>query len=277
MVWDSCSVSCLEGTKAHIRFEPGATVCAGRSEFEHPGEIDAYVREFFGLQSFDVDARQSMRRTGKYAKVDSAGSPVPTFGDPILDLITDDTGSLIIAGRKIALFTESWRRGLHRMGGISGIDYAIDKVDFLVKDNESGGESGPKVAQLMMSGGFGASQSWYSKQATLKFSAWKSDYWFYWSMGAEIETWGRDFTYARIDSEYALDLGPFCLPLFHDNDDDTDDDYVDEWEWGFTIISTNGARFGPLDRVTSECFARWSGGEYRGVVAAGEPCGGYHW
>jgi hypothetical protein len=36
----------------------------------------------------------------------------------------------------------------------------------------------------------------------LRFKAWKKNYPFYWSMGAEIETWGGNFISATIESIY---------------------------------------------------------------------------
>jgi hypothetical protein len=36
----------------------------------------------------------------------------------------------------------------------------------------------------------------------IRFKAWKKNYLFYWSMGAEIETWGGNFTSASIESAY---------------------------------------------------------------------------
>ena len=33
-----------------------------------------------------------MKRTGKYQRIDRTGRPIFTFGDPILDMITDEHG-----------------------------------------------------------------------------------------------------------------------------------------------------------------------------------------
>ena len=55
----------------------------------------------------------------------------------------------------------------------------------------------------------------------------------YWSMGAEIETWGQNFDEALIESRY-LDtfLQQTCAAVKVDSDHDSNDDY---------LASTNGA------------------------------------
>lgn len=99
----------------------------------------------------------------------------------------------------------------------------------------------------------------------LRFKAWKKKYAVYWSMGAEIETWGHDFDVAEIQSRY-LDtvVGQVCAAMKVDSDRDTDDDYVDEYEWGINAPQ-------PL-RVVSNCSAEWHGERFGGQVAAGPEC-----
>jgi hypothetical protein len=84
-------------------------------------------------------------------------------------------------------------------------------------------------------------------------------------MGAEVETWGHDFDRARVESRY-LDTfaGAFCAPVKFDSDSDTDDDHVDEYEWGVNAPQ-------PL-RVVSTCSADWHGMRFAGQVEAGTPC-----
>ncbi|HEX8933361.1 MAG TPA: hypothetical protein VF788_04045, partial [Pseudonocardiaceae bacterium] len=99
----------------------------------------------------------------------------------------------------------------------------------------------------------------------MRFQAWKKTG-LYWSMGAEIETWGRDFDTAQIQSRY-LDtvIGQTCAALKVDSDSDTNDNYLDEYEWGVNAPQ-------PL-RVVSICTAHWEGEVFGPTqVEAGEPC-----
>lgn len=62
-----------------------------------------------------------------------------------------------------------------------------------------------------------------------RFKAWKKSRLAYWLMGAEVETWGHDFTTARIERRY-LDtaFGQTCTLVKQGSDEDRNDDYVDE-------------------------------------------------
>jgi hypothetical protein len=70
---------------------------------------------------------------------------------------------------------------------------------------------------------------------------------------------------ARIDSTY-LDtvIGTTCAAVKTDSDSDSNDDYVDEYEWGVNAPQ-------PL-RVISFCAARWKGENFAGSVEAGPDC-----
>lgn len=84
-------------------------------------------------------------------------------------------------------------------------------------------------------------------------------------MGAEIETWPDDFTTARIDSVY-IDwfYAQICFVVKRDSDSDTNDDYLDEYEWG---------SFAPQPiRVQSLCNAEYKGQRFSGTVEAGDQC-----
>ena len=76
-----------------------------------------------------------------------------------------------------------------------------------------------------------------------------------------IETWGGSdshFSYARIDSWYGnAAIGP-CTFLKYDNDSDTNDDFVDEYEWGVNAV--------PADGVNSFCTANWRNMEKTATV-----------
>lgn len=102
--------------------------------------------------------------------------------------------------------------------------------------------------------------------ARMRFRSWKKNYYFYRSIGSEIETWGRDFTSARIESMYADPVvanDPFVCGITKvDSDSDTNDDYVDEYEVG---VFAN-----PASSVRSVCTAVWSGRSWAGTVQKGD-------
>jgi hypothetical protein len=99
----------------------------------------------------------------------------------------------------------------------------------------------------------------------IRFKAWKKSSFFYWSMGAEIETWGGKFKTARIDSRYIDTFyAQTCFVVKTDSDSDTNDDYVDEYEWG--VHSSQ-----PI-RVESVCNAEFKGQRFTGNVQAGPQC-----
>jgi hypothetical protein len=115
------------------------------------------------------------------------------------------------------------------------------------------------------------SQQDFERQGDLlRFKAWRKSYFFYWSMGAEVETWGHDFDTASIEGTY-IDLfyGQICDVVKTDSDSDTDDDYVDEYEWGVNAPQ-------PL-RVASVCRASWHGEGFAGQVVAGSECPTLTW
>lgn len=84
-------------------------------------------------------------------------------------------------------------------------------------------------------------------------------------MGAEIETWGGKFTTARIESRYIDTFyAQTCFVVKTDSDSDTNDDYVDEYEWGVNAPQPK--------RIESVCTARFKGQQFVGGVQAGSQC-----
>jgi hypothetical protein len=100
----------------------------------------------------------------------------------------------------------------------------------------------------------------------MRFRSWKKNYWVYRSIGSEIETWGGDFSWAEIQSIYAdpvVPANPFiCGIVKFDSDHDTNDDYVDEYEYGIIADTPTTVR--------SFCQARWKGQNYSGYVSKGD-------
>jgi hypothetical protein len=198
------------------------------------------------------------------------GQALTTFGDPILDLITNEYGELTIGGQRLSIGTTELQEPKQRVGGVSTINLASYLRQTTPYD----------VARVAMGGGdfvltectdrviaFATvlARTFVRDGDTMRFRAWKKSG-LYWSMGAEIETWGEDFQEARIESRY-LDtfVGQTCAAVKFDSDHDTNDDYLDEYEWGVNAPQ-------PL-RVVSLCTARWKGEDFGPTrLEAGDPC-----
>lgn len=136
------------------------------------------------------------------------GSPIGTIGDPILDLVSDDEARVFIGGEAIHLTTTEFSSARYRSGGIrsidlSGVSSALAQSQLLAAARGEGDfalvESKRPCAIVRGHKPFSA-RLLPTSGGHLRFKAWKKSYPFYWSMGAEIETWGGNFTSATIES-----------------------------------------------------------------------------
>jgi hypothetical protein len=269
----------MEAGKTTFAFPVNAELTHGRCQFSTPEELLKYVEKSLGVQSYQKSLRGSVRRQGKYQKVDKSGNPVLTIGDPILDLVSDDEGRVFIGGDAIHLTTTEFGSARYRSGGITSIDLsgvsnalaqsqllgaARGEGDFVLVESSdrvlSFASTNPSVRDFFPKSATGQIIGW------IRFKAWKKSYFFYWSMGAEIEVFsGGNFTTARIDSAY-IDtfFAQTCFVVKRDSDSDTNDDYVDEYEWGINAPQPK--------RVESFCNTLWKGRRFVGGVEAGSQC-----
>jgi hypothetical protein len=147
---------------------------------------------------------------GKYQKVDKSGNPVLTIGDPILDLVFDDEARVFIGGEAIHLTTTEFSSARYRSGGIrsidlSGVSSALAQSQLLAAARGEGDFAlvGSSDRVLSFAATNPSQRDFYQHpEGTSPFKGWKKSYPFYWSMGAEIETWGGNFTSATIESVY---------------------------------------------------------------------------
>ena len=259
--------------KTRFTFPENAEMTGGKCEFKSPEELLSYIETSVGVASVSNSLRGSIARSGKYQKVDTSGNPVLTIGDPILDLISNDEGRVVIGREGIYLTTAEFSSSRYRSGGISSIDLsgisdalaqsqllsaARGEGDFVLMESSdrvvSFASTNPSQLDFYPTGG-----------GHIRFKAWKKKSWAYWSMGAEVETWGGDFKSARIDSTY-IDtfFAQTCFVVKTDSDSDTNDDYVDEYEWGVNAPQ-------PI-RVESVCNAEFKSQQFTGHVQAGPAC-----
>lgn len=251
--------------KATFVFPEKAELTHGRCKFKTREEFLKYIEKSFGAGSASV--------RGKYQKVDKSGNPVFTIGDPILDLVSDDEGRVFIDGEAIPLMTTELSSARYRSGGIRSIDLAgvssgLAQSQLLSAARGEGDfvlmESSDRVTSFASTN---PSQLDFYPTAGghIRFKAWKKSYGIYWSIGAEIETWGGNFTSASIQSIYIDTFyAQTCFVVKRDSDSDTNDDYVDEYERG--VFSS------PPRRVESLCSALFKGQRFVGRVEAGPPC-----
>jgi hypothetical protein len=225
--------------KAEVRFPKEiGYIRPGKNEFQNEDDLAAYLAEAFPMIKEERSYRGSIKRVGKYQRINKDDNPIYTFGDPILDLITDENGILIIGGSIFDLGSIDQEDIYQRGGGVLGADPTPDPQPPVVPP--SGCES---------------SFHWFpdsKSKPRMRFRAWRKQRWKYWSEGSDIETWGKDFTSAEILSDYGFfGFGNVCVSVKADFDSDTNDDYVDEYEWGI-----NAPR--PAGHI-SKCTALWQG------------------
>lgn len=171
------------------------------------------------------------------------------FSEPVLDLITSTNGELEIDGMLYDLRDDFLRE---RRGDRNIEVFALNCTD----DFPSGFErcesdDGKKI--IFRSG-----------PSSITFRAFRSSNWGYWKAGAEITTQGPDFEAAQIDSRYFFPAhGQVCATI-SDSDSDTNDDFLDEYEWGLFSESPK--------RVVSLCRVQWNGRRIAGIVSVGTEC-----
>jgi hypothetical protein len=266
-------VSSLEPEKIEISFPKQGFMRCDRSEFKSQAELASYIAEVFSLPGKRGSARLGVKRKGKYQRIDRTGRPIYTFGDPILDLITDEHGWITVGKETYHLLPLDLASPQNRKGGITGIDLSVNHEEIRRQQlAEALAVNGTRTLiehtgdQLIVATTNPSQLDFWKGSAHMRFRSWKTNYYIYRSIGTEIETWGGDFSRAEIQSTYAdpvLDTNPFiCFIVKFDSDSDTNDDYVDEYEYGIAASTPNTVR--------SFCQARWKGQLFSGTVSKGD-------
>ena len=266
----NCELVKYDTGNLEFRFpERQGVVKSTRWEFRDRAELVDYVGQLLSLDMRGDGLRGKAVRYGKYDCQGPNGERAFTFGDPILDLITDAEGGIVLGGRRIDLAAIELESPRYRSGGIRQIDLGVvaDEVRSFQVAQAASGQGDFTLVECTQDAVALAStnpsqRDFYAGGTHLRFKAWKKNYAVYWSIGAEVETWGHDFDSASIESRY-LDtvVAQTCAVVKYDNDSDTNDDYLDEYEWGVNAPQ-------PL-RVVSRCTAQWFGQPYGGQVEAG--------
>jgi hypothetical protein len=269
----NASVATLKADKIDISFPDGGFIQCGRSQFKSHADLAAYLADVFSVKDKRGAGHLSVRRRGKYQRVDRMGSPIYTFGDPILDLITDELGWITVGRETVNLLAHDLALPQSRKGGIVSIDLAVRHEEIRRQQlADALAVNGTRTLvehtddRFIVATANPSQLDFWKGSAHLRFRSWKKNYWVYRSIGTEIETWGGDFTRAEIQSMYAdpvLGGNPFvCAVVKRDADSDTNDDYVDEYEYGVLAKTPSSVR--------SFCQARWKGENFGGTVGKGD-------
>jgi hypothetical protein len=262
-----------EDGKSEVRSPKDGFLRCGRYEFQDVDDLSSWLSEIFSVKAQGRGARGSIKRVGKYRRVNQEGDACFTFGDPVLDQITDEHGVMVLSGRTLDLRRDELSQPDQRSGGISTIDLS-PFVDDIRRSQLLDAVTGRNQLTLVectqeriVVGSSNPSVIWIydpsNASTKMRFRAFKKSYVLYAKMGADIETWGRDFSSASISSSYGVFLGSFCQAVHWDSDSDSNDDYVDEYEWSVGIPAQTP------DGVRSRCTARWGGSTYAETVEKG--------
>ncbi len=243
----------------------------GRSKFKDWDDFMSYLSEMFPLVKHERGHRVTITRKGKYRRINEKGKEIFAFGDPLLDLITDDHGWVTIGKERHNLADAELAEPRSRGGGIHAIDLSPRPGEFdrmvsnaaLGRDDLSIVEASAEHAVLASRN---PSEVWFynpSGTAKMRFRAFKRNYWVGWKIGADVETWNLHFTRAAIQSYYGFwEYDRACGVAKQDSDSDTNDDYMSEYEWGVSSPMPNG--------VSSYCTATWGGASYGRYVSKGD-------
>jgi hypothetical protein len=126
----NAKVETKEPYKAEIRFPKNGFLRPEKNDFHSYRDILVYIAQIYpSMANEDGTITGSIKRIGKYKRLNKSDEPIFTFGDPILDLITDENGLIKIAGKRIDMRMAelSGQRG----GGISTIDLSLHANNIL--------------------------------------------------------------------------------------------------------------------------------------------------
>lgn len=273
----NAKMTIFSDNKVEIKFPLQGTIMPEKNEFNDIDDLLSFLSARFHIEPSGETIKLKMRRVGKYQRFDENRNPIFTFGDPILDLLTDENGIIKVGKELINFRKKELSHPKFRKGGIQSIDFgnyaeyirnAILADVVLRKNNFSIIECNEKIISFAS---INPSEKWfYGENTAMRFRSWIKDWNVYASIGSEIETWRKDFEFAEINSKYANIISEnvphICALVKTDYDSDKNDNYVDEYEWavGFKVDP-------PASSVHSICTAIWNSRVYRDTVQSG-PC-----
>jgi hypothetical protein len=226
----------------------------GRHTFADVADLQAYLCQVLGGRPDGDGVRGSISRKGVYSRQAADGTAAVTFGDPVLDAISSASGQIVIGGKTIDLREGD---GTGPIGGGDVVLAAASDLKFtgIVNGAERWASDDRSTVQYRIGRG------------RLTFHAWKKrNITSYWSMGGEVSISGTNakFDFADVESHYFMSATGPCQKVDEDIASDSDDTYLDEYEWGINAQQP--------ERVVSRCRAQWHHAQFADVVTAGSGC-----
>ena len=121
----------VQTNKLEVSFpHQGGSLQMGQHEFKERDDLLSYLSQTFPLEKHDSGHRFSVKRKGKYNRLNQKGDIVFTFGDPLLDLITDEHGWLAIGKLRYNLRAAELAEPGSRGGGIQSVDLSPRRGEF---------------------------------------------------------------------------------------------------------------------------------------------------
>ena len=254
----------------------GGFLMPEKNKFKDRDDFLRFISELFPLANEKgSEGVVSVTRMGKYQRISRQGMPIFTFGNPILDLITDDNGSLTIGKEHFdlrAIELSNPKRG----GGIQTIDTAPYTEDIrraqVVDATLSKGKytliEATDSRVIVASRNPSSIHDFAGKNGHLRCRSWAVGFGNpFFVGGAEIETfgfinppWPARFTWAVVNCDF-VDTGsaPTCIIVKKTGGVDWNDTYVGTSRaWFFPPSAPNGIR--------ARCLAYWPGGVVSGTV-----------
>lgn len=245
----NAKISILAEGKIHVEFPKKGYLNIGKSQFKDIPEIITYLSGILKIKPKDKETLEgSIKRTGKYQRLDKNGKPALTFGDVILDLITDESGMCKVGTKEISFYhlmiTENTLKG----GVLTRINPAAAKLAAEQEFLRALAETSPYEVLNANDTSFTivsknpAKATFQNEKHTVKFKAWRTHFLFYFNEGSELDiVRGPDFKNASIASSYFKSIpasqpgGPTCVNIKNDTDTDTNDDYLEESEFAIAV------------------------------------------
>lgn len=236
----------------------------GTHSFADQNALNAYVVETFGAKVQGGGVCGSISRKGAYVRRSADGTPMVTFGDPVLDAIASANGSIVIGGRTIDL--TPLRAGANALAGGSGpgagavvFDMPALKYRGIVNGAEKWSTDDNSYVEYRIGNGRLGFQAWRNGPSFADVGLWE--------MGILISVWNTYFNYeaALIEAIDYMSLVAPCRQHSAGQNTDYNGNHIDLTEYGSPLT------YQP-ERVVGLCMARWHHREFRDVVTAGSGC-----
>lgn len=228
-------------------------------QFASIEELVDYIAHTFDIEPLSP---HSIRGTGaqvRHRRVIKASESNPAlFHNPVLDHITSPHGELVIGSQSYNM--RARRLGASRRGLVT-LDPPTNNFTAAHALSCYDDFSGLEICES----DDGSTRTYSDGNASMSFRSYKDSTGPYWEMGTEIKTSGLNFEAAIINSCYFGEAyAQTCAIQKSDSDSDTNDNYLDEYEWGIVAPQPT--------RVVSLCRVQWNDRRISGVVSAGSEC-----